>query len=92
METGACRLRRAARTDATAKELRAYAESLGFIVIPINGVIDCLLQFGSKSFVVDWKAPRGTLTSEQARLVAKGAKIYFVSTPLQLDQLKAEVL
>jgi ATP-dependent exoDNAse (exonuclease V) beta subunit len=85
-------VRRAARTDATAKELRAYAESLGFVVVVISGVVDCLLVWNSdRIFIVDWKSKGGTLTSEQARLTAKGVRIRFISTPLQLDQLKAEV-
>jgi len=84
-------MRRAARVDATAKELRAYAESLGFVVVVINGVVDCLLVWGDRVFIVDWKSKGGTLTSEQARLTAKGVRIRFISTPLQLDQLKAEV-
>ena len=39
-------MRRAARVDSTAKELRAYAESIGFVVAHIGGVIDCLLVWG----------------------------------------------
>ena len=84
-------MRHAARTDATAKSLRAYAESLGFVVVVINGVIDCLLVWSDRVFIVDWKSKGGTLTSDQAKLVAKGVRIRFISTPLQLDQLKAEV-
>lgn len=84
-------MRRAARTDATAKELRAYAEQLGFVVVVINGVVDCLLVWNDRVFIVDWKSKGGTLTSEQAKLTARGVRIRFISTPLQLDQLKAEV-
>lgn len=84
-------MRRAARVDNTAKELRAYAESLGFVVVPINGVIDCLLQYGSHTVICDWKSKDGTLTPDQARLVAKGLKIAFVSRPEQLDALLLEL-
>jgi hypothetical protein len=85
-------MRRAARTDSTAKTLRAYAESLGFVVVPINGVIDCLLQLGAQTAVVDWKSKGGTLTEAQAKLVAKGLRIVFVSKPEQLDALRAELM
>lgn len=84
-------MRRAARVDTTAKDLRAYAESLGFLVLPINGVIDCLLQYGALTFVVDWKSKGGELTKDQAKWVAKGAVIRFISTPSQLEQLLSEV-
>jgi hypothetical protein len=85
------RMRRAARVDTTAAALRAYAESLGFLVVPINGVIDCLLQFGSQTVVVDWKSKGGTLTPDQIKLVAKGLQMRFIHKPEQLDALKAEI-
>jgi hypothetical protein len=84
-------MRRAARVDNTAKELRAYAESLGFVVVPINGVIDCLLVWGDTVRVVDWKSKGGTLTPDQIKLVARGVPVRFVSTPAQVDALKAEL-
>jgi hypothetical protein len=84
-------VRRAARVDNTAKTLRAYAESLGFVVIPINGVIDCLLVWGSQTLIVDWKSKGGTLTPDQIKLVAKGVPVRFLSRPEQLDALKVEV-
>lgn len=84
-------MRRAARIDNTAKALRAHAESLGFLVLPINGVIDCLLQWGASTIVVDWKSSNGELTKDQAKWVAKGAHIRFISRPEQLEQLKAEL-
>lgn len=85
-------MRRAARIDNTAKALRAYAESLGFVVVPINGVIDCLLQYGSHTVICDWKSPGGTLTDDQIKLVAKGLQMRFVSRPEQLDALKQELM
>ena len=83
-------MRRAARVDDTAKGLRAYAESLGFTVVPLNGVIDCLLVWGALTFIVDWKSKGGGLTDEQAKLVAKGVPIRCISLPVQLDALKKE--
>jgi len=85
-------MRRAARVDNTAAALRKYAESIGFVVIPINGVIDCLLQLGAQTAVVDWKSPMGSLTDAQAKLVARGARIRFVSTPEQIDALRSELM
>jgi hypothetical protein len=82
---------KAARVDNTAKALRAYAESIGFVVVVINGVIDCLLVWGTKVFIVDWKSKGGTLTPDQGKLVAKGVPIRFITMPEQLDALKKEV-
>jgi hypothetical protein len=85
-------VRKAARVDSTAKDLRAYAESLGFVVVPINGVIDCVLQWSPTQAVpCDWKSPGGELTDAQAKLVARGAVIRFISKPEQLDALKGEL-
>lgn len=84
-------MRRAARIDNTAKALRAYAESIGFLVVPLNGVVDCLLCFGTRTFPVDWKSPGGALTVDQQKLCAKGVPVRFISTPEQLDQLKWEL-
>ena len=84
-------MRRAARIDNTATELRAYAESIGFQVLPLNAVIDCLLFWGSKTFAVDWKSKGGTLTDAQAKIVAKGLPVRFFSTPEQLEQFKWEI-
>ena len=77
-------MRRAARVDTTAKDLVKCARQLGCVVLPVNGVIDALLFKGEKVWAVDWKSPGGTLTPAQAKLVAQGAKIYFVSTQQQL--------
>lgn len=85
-------MRRAARVDDTAKALRAYAESIGFMVVVVNGVIDCLLCLGRVVFIVDWKSKGGTLTPDQGKLVAKGAPIRFISTPEQLDALRTEAM
>ena len=83
--------RQAARVDATAKALRAYAESLGFGVVVLNGVVDSLLVWGSTVLIVDWKSKGGTLTPDQGKLVARGVPIRFISSPEQLDALKAEL-
>jgi hypothetical protein len=82
---------KAARVDNTSKANRAYAESLGFVVVVLNSVVDCLLCWGTTVFIVDWKSKGGTLTPDQAKLVAKGVPIRFITTPEQLDALKAEV-
>jgi hypothetical protein len=84
-------VRRAARTDNTAAALRAYAESLGFVVVPINGVIDCLLIWGTQTAIVDWKSKGGTLTTAQAKLCAQGVPVRFITTPAQIDALRSEL-
>jgi hypothetical protein len=85
-------MRRAARIDATAKELTAYARSLGFAVLPINGTIDAVIALGQTCIAVDFKSPGGELTTAQQRLIASGFPLRFVANPAQLDALKAEVL
>lgn len=84
--------RRAAKVDTTSKELRAYAESVGFTVVVINAVFDCLLVFGALTFIVDWKTPGGGLTPDQAKLVARGVPLRCISTPTQVDALKVEAM
>lgn len=85
-------MRRAARIDNTATALIAYARSIGFAYLPVNGVVDGVLVLGGfRAAVVDWKSAGGTLTDAQAKLVASGFPIRFVSTPEQLDFLKVEM-
>lgn len=85
-------MRRAARIDKTAPALIAYAQSIGFDYLPINGVVDGVLAWGGlRAVVVDWKSPGGDLTPAQTKLVARGFPMRFVSRPEQLDQLKAEI-
>lgn len=81
------------RTDTGSKELIAYAESLGFGYGHLGGAVDGFLWLGTRSVIVDFKNPQsGDLTPAQAKLVARGAPIYFISTPDQLDQLRAELM
>ena len=85
-------MRRAARIDNTAKTLIAYAQSIGFDYLPINGVVDGVLALGGfRACVVDWKSPGGDLTPAQSKLVARGFPVRFVARPEQLDTLKAEL-
>jgi uncharacterized protein (DUF697 family) len=77
-------MRRAARVDTTAKDLVKCARQLGCVVLPVNGVVDALVWHRGQTFAIDWKSKGGTLTPAQAKLVAQGAKIYFVSTQQQL--------
>jgi hypothetical protein len=85
------RARQAARVDNTAKALRKYAESIGFVVVVLNTVVDCLLVWGSRVIITDWKSPGGSLTPAQATLVAKGVPIRFISRTEQLDALRVEL-
>jgi ATP-dependent exoDNAse (exonuclease V) beta subunit len=85
-------MRRAARIDNTATALIQYAKSIGFDYGVINGDIDGYLWLGRRVVLVDWKSPKGELTPTQARMVAKGAPIHFVSKPEQLDALKSDLM
>lgn len=77
--------RYAKRTDLTAKTLIAYARSRGAQYLPLDGTLDGALKVGRVQRLVDWKTPGATLTPEQARLVAAGWQIAFLSTPAQVD-------
>lgn len=80
------------RVDATAKELTAYAKSIGLEFDPIGGKLDGFLWLGKQVRLVDFKSPGGTLTEAQGKLLARGCPVVFISTPTQLDALKAEML
>lgn len=76
------------RPDTTAKALTACAKRLGARVLALNGVIDCVLDFRGQYLLVDWKTPgETTLTDAQAKLVAAGWQIHFISTENQLRAL-----
>lgn len=80
------------RVDNTAKELIAYAKSIGLEFDPIGGKLDGFIWLGQHVRLVDFKSPGGSLTEAQAKLLARGCPVRFVSTPAQLDALKAELL
>lgn len=79
------------RSDNGSKELIQYAKDLGFTYMPINGVVDGVLAWGHRTVVVDFKSKGGTLTPNQQRLVATGFPVTFLTTPAQLDALRAEL-
>lgn len=80
------------RVDTTAQALIAYAEKIGFLYCPINGALDGNLAWGQKVIAIDWKTPGGDLTRAQIKLIARGFPVRFISTTLQLDQLKQELM
>lgn len=79
------------RVDSTAKELTAYARSLGLDVEPLGGTVDAVAWLGRATRLIEFKSPGGTLQPSQAKLLARGCPIVFVSTPAQLDVLAAEM-
>ena len=79
--------RRAARIDSTAKDLTTLARRLGADVMLVNGTVDALIHFRGRVHVVDFKSKGGTLTPDQAKWVAKGFPIKFVSDEQQLKDL-----
>lgn len=83
--------RRAARIDDTAKTLVPYLRSKGVVYWPINGCVDGLAWVGSRVAVIDFKSPGGALTDTQSKMVAKGCKIWFLSTPEQVDLMVKEL-
>lgn len=79
------------RRDNGSHALEAYAEQLGFGVAHIGGEWDCDLYLGRIVVPVDWKSPTAPMTPKQQKLILKGFPLRFISTPAQLDQLKAEI-
>ena len=77
------------RIDITAKALSAEAKRLGVGYEPLGGAVDGLLWLGAITRLVDWKSPGGALTDSQAKLVARGVPIHFVSDVGQLEALVA---
>lgn len=80
------------RPDTGSKALKAYAESLGFVVHCEGGTIDTYLAWGQAITAVEWKSKGGELTKSQQRLIAKGFPVRFISKPEQIDQLRSELM
>jgi hypothetical protein len=86
-------MRRAAKVDSTARDLTQVARQLGAKVLPINGIVDSLLLYKGRLFLVDWKTPYGKisprvrLTKYQQSLVQDGWPLTFVSTREELTAL-----
>lgn len=79
------------RTDTTAKALTAEAKRLGVDVEPLGGTLDAVLFLGRVTRLVDFKTPGGELQPSQAKLVARGCPVHFVSTVDQLAVLVADM-
>ena len=76
------------RTDTAAKPLIAAVKQLGARYLPLNSVIDGIVEHRGRVLLVDWKTPgHETLTPTQAKLVAAGWPIHFISTIEQLQTL-----
>lgn len=73
------------KVDTTSKALIAHAKSLGAAYLALNGDLDGVLKVGPVQRLVDWKSPGATLTDKQAKLVAAGWQILFLSTPEQVE-------
>lgn len=79
------------RTDATAKALTAEAKRLGVDVELLGGAVDAVWWLGATVRLVDYKSPGGELQPSQAKLIARGCPLRFVSTPEQAAALVAEM-
>lgn len=79
------------RADTTAKALGAHAKSCGLWVLNLGGAVDAAWGVGEWVALVDYKSPGGELTPTQARLVAAGVPIHFVSTTEQVEALAAKM-
>jgi hypothetical protein len=76
------------RTDTTARALIAATKQLNAKYTPADGTFDGVLWVPStgKVELVDFKSPGASLTEGQAKLVAAGWPLRFIS---DLDQLRA---
>ena len=79
------------RADTTAKALTAHAKACGLWTMTLGGAIDAAWGVGKYVALVDLKTPGGALTPTQARLVAAGVPIHFISTPEQVEQLASDM-
>jgi len=77
------------KVDTTSKALTAEAKRLGVEVAPLGGAIDLLVWLGPVVRLVETKSPGGGLTDSQAKLVARGCPIHFVTTAEQMGALVA---
>lgn len=75
------------RTDTTAAALRSEAKRLGVEYADLGGTIDGVIWLGPVTRLVDFKSATGGLTGSQAKLVARGLPIAFVSSVGQLEAL-----
>ena len=76
------------RTDTTSRALMAEAQRLGVSIAPLGGAVDAICWIGNVARLVDFKTPGKTITDSQARLVANGCPLFFIST---VDQMQALV-
>jgi len=74
-----------------AKALSAEAVRLGVGMEPLGGTVDAVLFLGRVVRLVDFKSPGGELQPSQAKLIARGCPVTFVSTVDQLAALVAEM-
>lgn len=77
------------RVDASAKDLIAYAKSLGAQFAAADGTYDGVLWMPAQGRIemIDWKSKGGNLTPAQVKLVASGWPLRFVSSPELLQAL-----
>lgn len=75
------------RKDTTSKVLIAAVVQFGARYLPLDGAIDGLIEKRGRYWLVDWKTPGQTLTDTQAKLVAAGWDIKFISTVDQVQDL-----
>jgi hypothetical protein len=76
------------RVDTTAKTLIAAAKQFNARYAPADGTFDGVLWLpAGRIELVDWKSPGAGLTDSQAKLVAAGWPIRFISAIDQLQQL-----
>ena len=79
------------RADTTSKALTAEAKRLGVDVELLGGTVDAVLFLGRVTRLVDFKSPKGELQPSQAKLIARGCPVHFVSTVDQLAALVADM-
>lgn len=79
------------RVDQGSAALTQIARQQGIGVEPLNGAIDAIWWLGSVVRIVDYKGTQAELTPKQAKLIAQGCPIRFVSSPEQAMALVAEM-
>ena len=78
----------ARRTDTTQQIIVSALRRVGAKVVILNGVIDLLVWFRGKLYLLDTKSRGGRLTKRQQQLVDDGLPVHF---PTSVDEALAVI-
>lgn len=76
-------MKKKGRRDANEPEIIQALEAIGATVEQLNRPVDLLVGFRGRNYLLEVKAPRGTLTGDQIDFIAdwRGDEVVTVTTP-----------